>query len=281
MSCKVVYSDQLVAHNIHIHTNYEILYVVEGEVTMVISGKHYQLTSGSMIFLNQFEEHATQLCSEVYRRYYLLIPPTVLPSFHDSATLYSVFRMHGANFPYVLSAGCQKDRFDMYFKSLLETADSEDTYREERIQALLTLILTDAYHLRPDMFVSQEEHSLISLPEIMDELDQGFADELSLADLARRHHVSTSYLSRSFREYVGMSPMQYITQSRLTHAKHLLMDTNLSVVDVASRCGFKDPSNFIRRFKAQFSLSPLQFRFAARTTPTPLDSGEAGSSVLE
>ena len=275
MPCKVVYSNQLVAHNIHVHTNYELLYVTEGEVTMVLGPRHYRLTSGCMIFLNQFEEHATQLCSEVYRRYYLLIPPAVLPSFHESSSLFSVFRLHGVNFPYVLSTGNLKTRFDLYFQLLTEAMDDGETYREERIRALITLILTDAHQLRPDMFGTSQDSAVIDLPAIMDELDQNFPVEISLADLAHRHHVSTGYLSRSFREHVGMSPMQYITQSRLTHAKHLLMDTNLPVADVAVRCGFKDASNFIRRFKTQFDLSPLQFRLATRTTPIPLDSGEA------
>ena len=57
-----------------------------------------------------------------------------------------------------------------------------------------------------------------------------------------------------------MSPMQYITQSRLTLDKHLLMNTEQPIGDVAASCGFKDASNFIRRFKAQFGCSPLQFR---------------------
>lgn len=92
------------------------------------------------------------------------------------------------------------------------------------------------------------------------ELDKHFTQELSLSELAERYHVIASCLTRHFREYVGISPMQYITQSRLTHAKHLLMNTGQPVSQVAVACGFKDASNFIRRFKAQFGCSPLQFR---------------------
>ena len=275
MPCSVVYSDQLVAHNIHVHTNYELLYVTEGEVTMVLGASRYRLQSGSMIFLNQFEEHATQLCSGVYRRYYLLIPPAELPSFHESSALFSVFRLHGARFPYVLAAGPLKPRFDLYFDLLAEASASTEAHREERMRALITLILTDAHRLRPDMFAAPKEQAIIDLPAIMDELDQGFAGDLSLSALAARHHVSTGYLSRCFREHVGMSPMQYIMQSRLTHAKHLLMDSSLSVGDIALRCGVKDVSNFIRRFKAQFGLSPHQFRLANRGTPQPLTPNQA------
>lgn len=260
MPCKVVYSDQMIAHNIHVHTNYELLYVTEGEVTMMIGQREFHLGSGSMIFLNQFEEHATQLSGEVYRRYYLLIPPASLPDFHENSALLSVFRLHGAHFPYVLTTGDAKPAFDTYFSMLLETAQSKSPYVEQRVQALLTLILTHAYELRPDMFATEHTSMLISIRSILDELDRRFAQEISLSELAERYHVSTSCLTRHFREYVGMSPMQYITQSRLTLAKHLLMNTEQPVSQVADACGFKDASNFIRRFRAQFGCSPLQFR---------------------
>ena len=132
MPCKVVYSDQMIAHNIHVHTNYELLYVTEGEVTMMIGQREFHLGSGSMIFLNQFEEHVTQLCGEVYRRYYLLIPPASLPDFHENSALLSVFRLHGAHFPYVLSTGDAKPAFDTYFSMLLATAQSKSPYVEQR-----------------------------------------------------------------------------------------------------------------------------------------------------
>ena len=143
---------------------------------------------------------------------------------------------------------------------LLETAQADGVYREQRMQALLTLILTHAYELQPDMFAAEHSSMLISIRAILDELDQRFTEELSLAELADRHHVNLGCLTRHFRESVGMSPMQYITQSRLTLAKHLLMNTEQPIGDVAASCGFKDASNFIRRFKAQFGCSPLQFR---------------------
>lgn len=266
MPCRVVYSEQLVSHSIHVHTNYELLYVVEGEVTMLIGGRPYPLSAGSMIFLNQFEEHATQLRGGVYRRYYLLIPPADLPSFRSGTSLFSVFRLHGADFPYVLAAGERKPRFDLFFRLLSEATCGGERYQQERVQALVTLILTEAYQLQPDMFAAGSDSALVRIPSILDELDQHFADDFSLTRLAEQYHVSPGYLSRCFRDHVGMSPMQYITQSRLTHAKHLLMDTSLNITDIALRCGFKDVSNFIRRFKAQFDLSPHQFRRSAHVT---------------
>ena len=75
MSLEIVYSDQLISHHRHTHVHYEMLYLLEGRVSMQIHGRELELGPGDLIFLNQFEEHATRLLQAPYRRYYVLIPP--------------------------------------------------------------------------------------------------------------------------------------------------------------------------------------------------------------
>ena len=61
-----------------------------------------------------------------------------------------------------------------------------------------------------------------------------------------------------------MSPMQYVTQRRLTHARVLLIKTNLGIAKIAALCGYNDVSNFVRRFRQQYHVTPLQFRSQER-----------------
>ncbi len=272
MPFEIVYSDQLVSHRIHTHMYYELIYVLEGAVKLTIRGRNYRAEAGSLVFLNQFDEHATHLIGSTYRRYYLLIPPTQLQAFHNDVVLLSVFRLHGEKFSYVLPTGADKPRFDQYFAMLKDTADRGGPYMDERIEALMTLILTDAHALRPDMFTLASEVSFLPMQDILDELDRSYASPFSLQELAEKHYVSAGCLSARFRQLVGMSPMQYVTQSRLTHAKQLLIKTELSVMEIARQCGYSDVSNFVRRFRKQFQVSPLQFRHQNRDViPTPSD----------
>lgn len=268
MPFEIVYNNRLVSHHVHTHMYYELLYVLEGAVQLTIRGKSYDAEAGSLVFLNQFDEHATRLVSSTYRRYYLLIPPTQLKAFHNDVLLLSVFRLHGEQFSYVLQTGAEKPRFDQYFAMLKDTADRGGPYMDERIEALMTLILTDAHTLAPEMFTAANTFSFLPMQEILDELDRSFSDKFSIQTLADRYHVSAGCLSSHFRQLVGMSPMQYITQSRLTHAKQLLLKTELSVMEIAHQCGFRDVSNFVRRFRQQFQLSPLQFRHQTRAGTT-------------
>ena len=243
MSFKIVYSETPVSHCIHSHVYYELLYVAEGSV-----------------FINQFDEHATQTISDVYKRYYLLIPPTQLDAFHHDVLLLSVFRFHGEGFPYVLSVGESKPRFDLYFSLLRDAAARGGDYLDARIESLMTLILADAYAVRPNMFIPGDDASFLPMQNLLTELDRTYAEPFSLQALAARYHVSAGCLSSHFRRQVGMSPMQYVTLSRLNHARTLLRSTDLSVMEIAMQCGYTDMSNFIRRFRRQYGMTPLQFR---------------------
>ena len=267
MSLEIVYSDQLISHHRHTHVHYEMLYLLEGKVSIRIHDRELEMGPGDIIFLNQFEEHATRLLEAPYRRYYVLIPPNELQAFHKDLQLLSVFRLHGGDFPYVLHTGEKKARFDLYFSLLQEQTQEHGDYRETRLEALMTLILTEAQQMNPAMFQQTVESSFLPIQEMLDEMDLDFTGEFSLEALAARYHVSPGCLSSHFRRHVGMSPMQYITQSRLTQAKRLLMQTDQSVQQIAIQCGYTDLSNFSRRFKQQFQCTPLQFRQQYKEKP--------------
>ena len=57
-----------------------------------------------------------------------------------------------------------------------------------------------------------------------------------------------------------MSPIEYLTELRLKHARTLLMNTGRTVSEVAEAAGFEDPSYFARVYKKRFCLSPTQTR---------------------
>ena len=262
----ITYKDEASPHLSHTHVYYEMVYVREGQVAMTIQGQEYRVTAGSLVFLNQFDEHSTRLLSDTYKRYYLRIPPTQLQAFHNDVLLKSVFRLRTSTFPYILSTGEAKPRFDNYFAMILDAYQRGGPYTDERLDALVTLVLTDAQTIRPDMFAPPNTLSFLPIQNILDELDQRFAEHFSLSELARRYHVSPGCLSAHFHEQVGMSPMQYVTQRRLTHARVLLIKTNLTVAKIAALCGYNDVSNFVRRFRQQYHTTPLQFRAHERTT---------------
>ncbi len=90
-----------------------------------------------------------------------------------------------------------------------------------------------------------------------------------MAPLAREEistalRVSPNYLSRVFRRDTGMTPWQYLNQYRIVQAQKLLLDTQLSVTEIAQRVGFNDPAYFVRVFHKEMGRAPLQYRKSAK-----------------
>ncbi|CAM4504489.1 AraC-like DNA-binding protein [Paenibacillus endophyticus] len=113
-----------------------------------------------------------------------------------------------------------------------------------------------------------------SQPSLIDDLvayvDQNFADyTLSLEHIALRFSVSTSYLSRSFKEKMGMNFTHYIWLLRMNEVKRLLIVTNDPLQIIIERVGYLDAPNFIRKFKKDSGLTPGQFRKQHCQSNTP------------
>ena len=93
-----------------------------------------------------------------------------------------------------------------------------------------------------------------------DYINMHLEEKLSLRELAERFKYSETYLSRKFREETGRSFKEYIRSQRLDQAKALLKDSSLDVRDVSDRLHFCSPSYFAEQFKAEFGVSPTQWR---------------------
>ncbi len=83
---------------------------------------------------------------------------------------------------------------------------------------------------------------------------------VSVADLADKLYVSKDYLRHLFQEHTSRSPIRHIINTRIEKAKDLLADPNLSILEVAARCGFENFYYFSRLFKKETRQSPSQFR---------------------
>ncbi len=94
----------------------------------------------------------------------------------------------------------------------------------------------------------------------LDYIDFFYSDSVTLHDLAALNAVTEQYLSSLFRKELGVTFVDYLNQTRMTHAKSLLQMTQLPIQEVAARCGFNDSSYFCRIFKKYNGLSPIQYR---------------------
>lgn len=93
-------------------------------------------------------------------------------------------------------------------------------------------------------------------------IQEHFAEKLTLEDIANSAAVSTRECLRCFRASIHQSPMDYLIDYRVQTAKKLLESTNLSITEIALRCGFNSNSYFTKIFHRSCGKTPNAYRKA-------------------
>lgn len=87
-----------------------------------------------------------------------------------------------------------------------------------------------------------------------------FAEEISHRDLAARVHLAPSSFCRLFKKVTGKTCTAFVNEIRLGHACRLLAESEATVTAIAFDCGFRNLSNFNRRFRERYGMSPREYR---------------------
>ena len=110
------------------------------------------------------------------------------------------------------------------------------------------------------------------LSQVIQMMEANIEDPMSPADLAEEVGMSTRQLERLFRRYLNRSPKRYYMELRLQKARNLLMQTDMSVINVALACGFASPSHFSKCYRSHYNTTPYRER-GTQGMPPPAMAG--------
>ena len=98
------------------------------------------------------------------------------------------------------------------------------------------------------------------LSKVIQMMEINIEEPISPSVLAKDVGMSTRQLERLFRRYLDRSPKRYYMELRLQKARNLLMQTDMSVINVALACGFASPSHFSKCYRAHYDTTPYRER---------------------
>ncbi len=124
-------------------------------------------------------------------------------------------------------------------------------------QALLEIVWRSIYHVRSP----QESKNQYYLGQkIKEYIDEHFREPISIKDICKDLGLSESYVSHTFKDMLGYSPMQYALRCKIGEAQTLLISTDHSITEIARMVGFDAQSHFNQRFSKYVGISPSKFR---------------------
>lgn len=110
------------------------------------------------------------------------------------------------------------------------------------------------------------------LVSIIERMEESLEEPLSPSILAKQAGLSTRQLERLFRRYLDRSPKRYYLELRLKKARSLLLQTDMSVINVALACGFSSPSHFSKCYRSFYGRTP----YRERGIPSPVTGSDQG-----
>lgn len=104
-----------------------------------------------------------------------------------------------------------------------------------------------------------------SLNFLLEYINKNCSVDISLEQMSNILNISKSYLHKVFKQYTGVTPLQYLQDTRISTAKNLLKKTELSIQDVSFKVGYNDQRYFSRIFKNATGFSPSTWRKQSST----------------
>lgn len=230
----------------HMHNGYEILYYVRGDAEYVIEGSVYKLTPGTLLFIHPRTFHnLNPLSPSLYERFVIGFPEEKIPEALRNFA-------EGAKEIYTIPKGSV---IDLFFE---EWANAEKHFSPEEIEILLaSAVERIILHLKylPDGAEPKPIRMNGALENILRYIDEHLSEKLTADTLAARFFVSSSWITHTVKECLGLSLMQYIGKKRILYAENLIAK-GVSPTDAAKECGYDTYTTFYRQYKKHTGRSP-------------------------
>ena len=258
-SCARVMSPRLRTVDVHWHDYYELCLVTSGTADHVVNGEPGPIGPGSAFLLSPTDFHAIRahgddpLCC-----YNVVIDPVVmerqLAALGDDVV--------GA-FPWQVDDLAHAEADFRRLQSEFERPRPGSRLVAEAIVGCLVVELVRRGGA--GWRASPRSDAVAELRAAVLYVDRHFREPITLADAARRAHLSPNYFSERFHQYTGTSFQRYLQECRLRFARSLLTATTLSVTEICHAAGFNNLSYFGRAYRRRYGTAPSA-RFDNRTT---------------
>lgn len=268
---------------LHCHNCLELNYIEKGQGTYIIGGKIYPIEAGDIFVINNSEHHLAVSAGEAIQMTVLVFGMEFIRRTPFAADYLKPFVHRDVGFSNRISSGmegyehmlpvflCMKKEAFGQEADVVETKDNQANVQSERVKEskmiteaaanFLLALLYRHYNSKKELKDSKQGgYAFDSMEKAFSYINEHFAEKITLEELAKVTSLSKTYLSKSFKKFIGQSLFEYIQQTRVQHAGYLLQTSQKSITQIALESGFETLSYFNRIFKKYYHISPGQFR---------------------
>ena len=244
--------------SMHAHPQHELYFLNSGQRRYFVGHTIYDVAPGNLVIVPRTQLHRTTTPSRKgYDRYLVFFSESEHAAFIDT--------VGRAPFNALIQSGCLS-----FPANMVRQIQRDLELLEQELSSPTPTTRAMAAHLLHDILLTALRHGKRKEPfhgESADKVQQAaryisahYAEPLTLSDAARLACMEQTYFSKRFKALTGFGFHEYLTQTRLRCAEQLLLETSLSIGEIAERHGFKDPKMLSQHFKEIYGCTPSEKR---------------------
>lgn len=249
---------------LHYDKDLIVEYYRRGEASIRIEGNLYDIGEGDIVILNPDEMHVSERKDACYMEKIVLhISETLLSAFGGDSSVFfeKIARKAKGKGNLIPAEVAKKLGIGDKVSECLELSQKSGGEAEVLLCCKTIELLYEFSRLieKVDDSGASLASSSATVSKLMDYINRHYTDDVTLNTLAEKFHFSKYYISHLFKDYVGISPYDYLIARRLYRCNNLIRMGN-TVKEACFSVGFKNYSNFYRLYKKHFKITPQQFK---------------------
>lgn len=257
----------------HMHTMFEIIYVLKGNCVNKVRNTNQRLTAGDFCILKPNVPHTIGVFDESLVFNILIKKSTFNETFfklmagnHMLSDFFTniIYTRNAAD--YLLFHTTEDAKFSYLAQQLIKESLEEDAYTNICMENTLMLLFSQLLRNHQDTAeiptYTQATHNKI--PEILQYIEQHYKT-VKLEKLAEAFFYTPAYMSRIIKEATGNSFSQILSSIKINKALTLLTSTEMNISEISETLGYESAAYFHRKFKRAMNMTPQEYRIQNET----------------
>lgn len=243
-------------YNYHLHKNAtEIVYIADGKAEYTIDMNTFTLEKGQILIIEKGVLHSiTSDKDHPADAWTCIIDNYKITNNNEDVMLLPNKTFH------IMHTGIHEEFIKNTFKEMYTLCLNNNSISHGVCDILATSLASTIYNLIPHEEESNQNNNSSFIRDVLVYISEHYTEKITLKKLSEVFHVSTGHISHSFTKEYGVSPINYAIDLRVCDAKLMLINSDESLVSIAKKVGYDNPTHFTKIFTNRVKCSPTEYR---------------------